>query len=474
MSPPDAQSYWASAAIPNDQFLLYCFAAPDFSLADSAGSGRSAALSALASEVRSRAAGVADLRLRVLDVPASLDRPYWIDGDIGDDQVRVHRVGGWPECLDVLGRLMAEQLTPSQCCWRVHLFGPITDAPGAHEGGAGEPAVIAVLQITHALGDGRRTSSIARELFGDGPTIPPGPGGFDRGVVDRSGGRRTGGGAPGSGRAAGLFLLSAAAWGAARFPVDLAATVGKGLSAYRLAKQAPPPGDGVPLSSLNRQPGDDRILRTIVVPRESLKPFGHNVTVGALTAISLALPEYLDDADRRYAVELTVGRDPATVSGTRNRRQPRNDFRNCSIGLHADEADLAARAGAIRADIAAARDADRDPARAASRAASAAAPPILTHWGIRQFDPTVRPDTVTGLTVVSSVDRGAADLSLAGGRVRFTAGFPALSPAQGLTHGVHGIGDTVALSVTTSAAVCPDVDRYIAMLSAALDRLPVG
>ncbi len=89
--------------------------------------------------------------------------------------------------------------------------------------------------------------------------------------------------------------------------------------------------------------------------------------------------------------------------------------------------------------------------------------------GIRAFDLDTRPETVTGVTVVSSVDRGAADVDLDGGEILFTTGFPALSPVQGLTHGVHGIGDRVAVSVTTSPEIMPDVDRYMDLLRAGFD-----
>ena len=80
------------------------------------------------------------------------------------------------------------------------------------------------------------------------------------------------------------------------------------------------------------------------------------------------------------------------------------------------------------------------------------------------------PTTVGGHTVVSSVYRGASDLMLGGHPVLMTAGFPALSPTVGLTHGVHGIGDTVTLSVTTSAGVV-DPDVYATRLRHAVERV---
>jgi hypothetical protein len=69
---------------------------------------------------------------------------------------------------------------------------------------------------------------------------------------------------------------------------------------------------------------------------------------------------------------------------------------------------------------------------------------------------------------VSSVDRGPADLRFGDAPVLLTAGYPALSPAMGLTHGVHGIGDTVAISVHAAESAIGDVDAYLQRLDAEL------
>jgi hypothetical protein len=95
-------------------------------------------------------------------------------------------------------------------------------------------------------------------------------------------------------------------------------------------------------------------------------------------------------------------------------------------------------------------------------------PGPLLRWGVAQFDPGVRSAMVTGNTVVSSVNRGAADLHFGGCRVILTAGYPALSPMMGLTHGVHGIGDTIAVSVHAAESAVDDIDDYLERLDAAL------
>lgn len=58
-----------------------------------------------------------------------------------------------------------------------------------------------------------------------------------------------------------------------------------------------------------------------------------------------------------------------------------------------------------------------------------------------------------------------------------TVGYPFLTPNIGLTHGVHGGGDMVAISVNTTESIIPDTDHYIDRLTASQarseeDRLP--
>ena len=61
-------------------------------------------------------------------------------------------------------------------------------------------------------------------------------------------------------------------------------------------------------------------------------------------------------------------------------------------------------------DFRAARARAEHPAALAARRSFAAVPAPLLRWGVAQFDPMVRSSVVTGNTVVSSVNRGPADL----------------------------------------------------------------
>jgi hypothetical protein len=107
------------------------------------------------------------------------------------------------------------------------------------------------------------------------------------------------------------------------------------------------------------------------------------------------------------------------------------------------------------------------PALFAGEAAFDAIPAIVRRFGVWRLRADEGAMTVPANTVVSSVDRGAADLSFGGCPVILTASYPSLLPTMGLTHGVHRIGDTVAVSVHTTESVL-DVDAYLDRLKHAL------
>ncbi|WP_081830636.1 WS/DGAT domain-containing protein [Rhodococcus sp. UNC363MFTsu5.1] len=446
MSPPDAQTYWISTKIHSDQFLLYCFE-------DSADSTAEMSRSLIA-----RAALVADLRLKVRDVPFHADYPYWVPMDIGADHVVAHEpLESWPDCLLAVGELLTERLDSRESPWRLHLFAVGRGAPRCGDA----PAVVAVLQVAHALADGRGASALARALFGG----------------QAAAARR-------SPRPAPWRPVSALALAAARLPAQLASLAVAAVPAHRTHRELerdtaagvlPPQPPSLPKGPTNARPDEHRSVRMVVRDAAELRGPGVTVTVGAMTAISLALTRYLEaqgnELPANLAAEVTVAKS--------GQAHARNHFRNVAVDLHPDLADLRERAEAIAASMASRRVRGEHSAAAAADRALRSVPGPLVRWGVEQFDFGAIPDTVTGNTVVSSVDRGPADLSLGGGRVRFTAGFPALSQFMGLTHGVHGIGDTVTIGVTTSPSVLADIDAYEAMLHEAIDEVgaalgPIG
>jgi hypothetical protein len=413
LSAVDAQTWWMSAKIPNDQFLLYGFA------------GVPSELEAALAQIRDRARGCPELTLQVKD-RGPLMYPAWVAGEITADQFVVHDMADrtWGGCLAAVARLGESQLDARVMTWRLHVFTPVEGVPG---GGTG---TVVVLQAVHALGDGIRASALAAKLFGRQGRVPA--------VV-----------------APRPFLGAALPWRSVR-----AARMHRQLVRDTEAGLVPPQADSRPALHTNTRPAGLRSVRTILRRRDQLS--GPTVTVAVLAAVSTALSAHLRElGDDTSMLGAEV---PMAKTGV---RQAHNHFGNVGIGLY-PELDFAERTSRIAEDFAQRRRRAAHPGMLAASRASAAVPAPLLHWGVAQFDPDARSPTVMGNTVVSSVNRGAADLNFGEAPVVLTAGYPGLSPMMGLTHGVHGIGGTIAISVHAAESAIGDIDAYVERLDAAL------
>jgi hypothetical protein len=413
LSAVDAQMHWMSAKIPNDQFLLYGFA------------GVPSDLQRVLTSIRRRARDCAELRLRV-EERSALTYPAWATGDVEPDQFVVHDLAdnSWAACLAAVAGLADRQLDAARMTWRLHVFSPVDGLPGAGVG------TVAVMQATHAFGDGTRSSALGAWLLGRAGPVPAVP-------------------APPLFRGAALPWLS-----------FLAARAHRRLVSDTDAGLVPPQADLRPALHSNARPDRVCSIRTVIRNRAQLR--GPTVTVGVLASVSTALSAHLRE----------LGDDPSTLGAEvpmakAGVRQAHNHFGNVGVGLYPDVG-LDARTARIAEDLAQRRRRAAHPAMLASSRAFSAVPAPLLRWGVKQFDPTVRSPTVTGNTVVSSVNRGPADLRFGELPVVLTAGYPGLSPMMGLTHGVHGIGDTVAISVHAAASAIGDVDAYVDRLENAL------
>ena len=408
MAAVDAQFYWMSAKIPNDEFLLYAF------------DGEPSNCERAVEQVCRRARACPDLTMRIQD-RSSLTYPQWVPTALGLEQVVCHDLPdhSWRDCLAAVVALADAQLDVRRMPWRLHVFTPVLGIPGVSGTGA-----VVVMQVAHALADGARASAMAAWLLGRAAPVPP----------------------PAR-PSAGVFPWRA---------VDAARTHRRRVRDTRAGLLAPTLGDRPPQPT-NARPDGVRSMRTLVRRRAQLR--SPTITVGVLTAVSTALSSLLGDAADSLGAEVPMAKPGVP--------QANNHFGNVVVGLY-PKLGLDERAERIAIDLANGRRRFEHPATRAADRALAAVPAALLRWGISQFDPDVRAARVAGNTVVSSVNRGAADLSFGDARVVLTAGYPALSPMMGLTHGVHGIGDIVAISVHAAESAVPDIDEYMQLLDAAL------
>jgi hypothetical protein len=408
MAAVDAQFYWMSTKIPNDQFLLYAFA------------GEPADLDRAIGDLRARARACRDLTMRVEDGCALTD-PRWVPAATGPAQPVRHRLADatWRGCLDAVVGLAGDQLDIRRMPWRLHVYTPVRDIPGSPG-----PGTVAVMQVAHALADGARASALAAWLFGRPAPMPE--------VAPLSSG--------------------CLPWRA----MDAARTHRRLVRDTRAGLLTPALGSRPPLTT-NARPAGACSVRPLVRRRSELR--GPTVTVAVLVAVSTALSDLLGGAADSLGAEVPMAKPGAPHA--------HNHFGNVVVGLY-PQLEPDARAERIAADLANGRRRFEHPATRSADRAFAAIPAPLLRWGVARFDSEARPSLVAGNTVVSSVHRGAADLRFGDAPVVLTAGYPALSPSMGLTHGVHGIGETVAISVHAAESAVGDIDTYVQHLTAAL------
>ncbi|MFI6219048.1 WS/DGAT domain-containing protein [Nocardia salmonicida] len=468
MAARDATMYWLSRRTVNDVFLLYSFAETD------------TATDELCDFVAARAARIPDLRIRLEQIPGDLGYPRWVPAEFTSQQFIHHRPDGlsWQALLAGLGELLGTGVVATEYPWRIHVFRAVHGAPRS-----AEPVVVVVLQLSHALADGTRAAVIARALFGtvvDDAVVHSTPGA----PVDNSAYHPVGPAQTSTlpvdscGQPCGWIArrVDPRVIGVLRFPGQLAATVWRGRAAYlaqreladrTAAGEVPAAAAGFAPSALNpASPVADHTVRMLVVDVDDLRIPGKTVTVVALTAISSALVDYL--AERGERPERLGTALPMALPAP---SKARNNYRGLSIDLHIGEPDLCLRANLIADDLATRRERALDPLLSVQDRVGEVVPAVLAVRDVERADLDDVPAMLDGNTVVSSVYRGQDDLAFAGGPVLFTGGFPALGSVMHLTHGVHGIGETITLSVHSDPGVIPDPDRYLRLLAESLDRV---
>ncbi|NKY47772.1 hypothetical protein [Nocardia cerradoensis] len=460
LTPQDATRFWLSRRACTDLFLLYCFDDTGWSAA------------ALRAAVIARSAEIPELRVRIREQRFAY--PAWETADFDDAQIVVHAPEEplWTTVEASLGEILGESVPARRYTWRVHLYRGIRDAPG----GPG-PALVVVLQLSHALADGRRAAGIARELLRGPDTAPRGDadvsgGSGDAGSPDGSAVNRRPGGWAGFGHDA--ETLAVEAMSLMSFLPGMARTVRRGLVAARAdrelhslaeAGEIPPAAPNFAPTALNRPPAPQRrVVR--VIAGENLRVSGYTVTVVALTAISVALSRYLA-GHGESGVPLGAQVSMALPVTADRQAVPHNNYRDLGVDLYAAEPDLRLRARRIAAALAERRVRATHPLQSAGDRVTDAIPAPVLRRDIAGYPLDLVPERISGHTVLSSVHRGEADLSIAGGAVRFTAGFPALGAVMHLTHGLHGLGSTITLSVHADPRVV-EVDDYADSLRGAV------
>lgn len=109
---------------------------------------------------------------RLVELPLSLDYPYWVDDDDFDLEYHVRHIslpkpGGWDQLMAQIGRLQARQLDHSRPLWMAHVIEGLDNVPGV------PPGCFAIFsKFHHAMTDGV-TGLEAQAIVHDSEPVQP-------------------------------------------------------------------------------------------------------------------------------------------------------------------------------------------------------------------------------------------------------------------------------------------------------------
>lgn len=390
-----------------------------------------------------RAERIFPLRTVVSERPFAL--PFWIaDPETASSRIREVPLPAakWADALEVAQSLHREGIDPQQAAWRISVMGNVGDVPGI-EG----PATLVFLKLSHAITDGAGSARICRALFGDDVALAT----LTSETAAPSGTSR---------------------WESATALLGMPFRIGRTyrqLRALRKMGHTPPePQTCVPIPALNNRNSHLAFLDVRFVPTAKMKQRG-SITDTSITALSIALPRYLDDVGEppsELAVLIPV------VPRDRNAATP-TSYRNTAsasglIRLPVDEP-TADRINIVHEQIREAVRATSGPTAEAATAMFENLPAPLLRTRARQAV-QASIGRVRANALLTTLHVGAADLQLLGQPVSFVVGMPSVGPRLGLAHMLMRLGDTTSICVVAGNQV-PRPARYVENLDWAIQEL---
>ena len=402
---------------------------------------------------------LAEFDRKIVDVPGQVDYPYWIAADRAPASF-ISRHGAdrleWSACMEQMGSLIAVPLDATVEAAHLHVFGHVVDAPTSSGSG-----IVVMLKVSHALMVGPSMPAVSEALFGAGATEVS---------------------IPGLPPAASRFSPAwAAARGVGRTPFSLA-RYAKPLVSNSLARRfgkaredgedredtASPAAEATTPTRFSRFPGDDRTMRTFRLDRSAMQVSGLSVTAVGLAAVSSAMQTYLTENGEACPENLS---SIATVAlGEAAHAMGVNRIGAAVVDLHPELEPIEARGHSIQSSLRTAQ-AGATSERALANLQYANSMPFILYRSFvlpgilnaQNFPPPAN-------TLMTSIRCDVSPLSLCGRGLAFSGMLQALAPNIALAHSIVGVGDSIGVSVLSSNAVLPDIDRYVDLLRTAFDE----
>ncbi len=409
-------------------------------------------------------------RTRLVEVPAGLDRPYWVKDANFDVEFHLRHIalpepGDWRQLCIQVARLHARPLDMSRPLWEAYIIEGLDNIPNLPEG-----CFAVYTKMHHSLVDGVGGSNFMALIHDlvpnpaeeeDAPTEPR--------LVDAE---------PSIPQ-----LLSKASVNSVKNTVKVArgtlnTVVKLGRFTFDVArKEVPSPDIDAPRTIFNQPVGPHRVFEAAEFPIEGFKDIKNatSTTINdvALGIVSGALRSYLKDKGELPAKGSLATGIPLNMRTRRDVTDENNQVGMVISSLHTDVEDPVERLQAISKS---ARDAklggDINPMVDVLKLAGAFSPAVSRAVaGIWSRNALSRMLPFNMSTVVTNVAGPDFPLYCAGAQLVDYYALGVLTPGMGLFHAVFSYSGKVSLSVLGDRNIMPDPEHYHDCLVAAYEEL---
>lgn len=403
-------------------------------------------------------------RRRLLNVPALLDHPYWVEDPDFDVDCHLRRLalaqpGNWHQFNLQLARLQATPMHRDRPLWQAYIIEGLNGLSGIPKG-----SFAVVMRVHRAVADANALNDMMMRMHTPEPVSEAVNAGAEICVRENT---------PVAGQ-----LLVEALRNNSRRVWQSGSLLRRGYHRYRQQRdQAADMPELPPVSAtrFNRLPSSYRVVSHYSLDRSDCEAIRRQVPGSSLcdvilTVIGGALRLYLERKGELPEHGLVAGcpqRLPQELHGRTKTGQPGL----LRMDLHTEYDSPLQRLRAMQQETLAARA--RDPAGdfALMNQTSELIPPLLLNWGASSY---LRMAARSGLiynTFVNGIRGSDVPLYFAGAPLLKSFSLTPLLPGCSLVHSVSRWGDDMTIGINACREALPDPDVYIACMKDAWQEL---
>lgn len=409
-------------------------------------------------------------RTRLVEVPAGLDRPYWVKDANFDVEFHLRHIalpepGDWRQLCIQVARLHSRPLDMSRPLWEAYIIEGLDNIPNLPQG-----CFAVYTKMHHSLVDGAGGSSFITALH----DLTPEPDDEDEPdneprLVDTE---------PGMAELLAKTSINSVKNTAQLLRGTVNNSLGMGKYALDiLRKTIPAPDVSAPKTVLNKAVGPHRVFDAAEFPLEGFKDIKNasGVTINdvALGVVGGALARYLEARGEAPEEGSLAAAIPLNMRTRRDTTQDNNQVGSVFASLHTDITDPLERLAAIKQGTEEAKHTgEASPMVDAIMLAGVMAPAVTKalagFWSRNELSRFI-PLNVS--TCISNVPGPDFPLYCAGAKLVDYYGLGVLTPGLGIFHLVFSYSGKVTLSVLADRDIMPDPEFYHDCLIAAYEEL---